>query len=92
MTIQVSNSRIILQRSPDDGPQTGGCLGAQEIESLAGLQMGDSIICTNGVLWVTQEGDLEDYLLRKGEIFVSNSPGLVLVQAIDDSACWQYLE
>ncbi len=90
MTVLVSNSRINALRSPGERPQSERCLGAHEIERLAGIRIGDTILCTNGVLWITQEGDPEDYLLKQGQRFVVNRLGLVLVQALD-SACWRYL-
>ena len=90
MSVLVSNSRINVLRSRDERLQFERCLGAREIERLAGIRIGDTIICTNGVLWVTQEGDQEDYLLKQGQKFVANRLGLVLVQAFD-SACWRYL-
>ena len=91
MTVRVSNTRINGLRSQDKLPQSVRCLSAQEIERIADICAGDTIICTNGVLWVTQEGDPEDYLLKKGEKFVANHFGLVLVQAFDDPACWRYI-
>ncbi len=90
MTVLVSNSRINALRSRDERPQSERCLGAREVERLAGIRIGDAIICTSGVLWVTQEGDPEDYLLKQGQKFVANRLGLVLVQALD-SACRRYL-
>jgi hypothetical protein len=67
-----------------------GCLSAQEIECLTGIRSGDIILCTYGVLWITQTGDPQDYLLNKGEKFVANRCGLVLIQALVDSACRCY--
>jgi hypothetical protein len=87
MTIRVSHSKINLLRSPGNRQQSERCLRAQEIERLDGMRPGDAIICTNGVLWVTQAGDPADYLLKKGKKFVANGVGLVLVQAFDGPAC-----
>jgi hypothetical protein len=91
MTVRVSNTRINGPWAQERQPQPVRCLSAQEIERLDGMQLGDTIVCTNGVLWVTQEGDLEDYLLRKGEKFAAHRLGLVLIQALTDSACRCYL-
>jgi Protein of unknown function (DUF2917) len=44
------------------------------------------------VLWITQEGDHEDYMLTQGEKFVANRQGIVLVQALKESACRFYLK
>jgi hypothetical protein len=62
-------------------------LRAQEIERLDGVRPGDTIVCTKGVLWVTQASDPADYLLQKDGKFVANGDGMMLIQAIDDSVC-----
>jgi len=90
MTMEASISRNNTLRSQDRRPQSERCLGDHEVERLGGIHAGDAITCTNGVLWVTQEGDPEDYLLKKGERFVANRFGLVLVQAFEDAACRWY--
>lgn len=40
------------------------------------------IICRRGVVWITQECDVVDYVLQEGEIFIVTLPGLVQVQAL----------
>jgi hypothetical protein len=45
---------------------------------------GETIACLQGRLWVTQEGDLNDYVLYPGESFWITRPGTVIVQALDD--------
>jgi hypothetical protein len=40
------------------------------------------IICQRGLVWITQERDVVDYVLQEGEIFIVTLPGLVLVQAL----------
>jgi len=92
MTVRVFNSKINVLPTRHERPQVERCLSAQEIERLAGIRKGDSIICTHGLLWITQEGDPEDYMLMKGEKFVANRQGVVLVQAFKESACRYYLK
>jgi hypothetical protein len=92
MTVRVFNPKISVLPFREERPQVERCLCAQEVERLAGIREGDAIVCRHGVLWVTQEGDPEDYMLRKGERFVANRQGVVLVQAINESACRFYLE
>ena len=41
------------------------------------------IICHRGVVWITQECDVADYVLQEGEIFIVTLPGLVMVQALE---------
>jgi hypothetical protein len=44
------------------------------------------IICCRGVVWITQERDVGDYVLQEGEIFIVTLPGLVLVQALEPAS------
>ncbi len=43
------------------------------------------IICRSGEVWVTQERDLQDYVMTAGDVFVVTQPGLVLVQARENA-------
>ena len=87
MAVRVLNKSNNLLRSQDRRQKSERCLKAQEIERLDDMQAGDTIVCTNGVLWVTQAGDPGDYLLEKGGKFVANGSGMVLVQALEEAAC-----
>jgi len=40
----------------------------------------------SGSIWVTQTGDTVDHLLHHSQDFVVDRPGLVVVQALQDSA------
>ncbi|MCB9419839.1 MAG: DUF2917 domain-containing protein [Ardenticatenaceae bacterium] len=65
-------------------PEKGQVHIALEVGALwraRGDQRGHVIICRRGVVWITQERDLVDYVLQEGEIFIVTLPGLVLVQA-----------
>ncbi|MGH7370523.1 MAG: DUF2917 domain-containing protein [Candidatus Methylomirabilales bacterium] len=50
-----------------------------------GDNRGTAIFCLEGIAWVTQEGDLQDHMLRPGEEFVISRAGLVVVQGIPDA-------
>jgi hypothetical protein len=56
-----------------------------KIWSIEGNRRGDVINCLSGSLWVTQEGDLKDYVLESGKSFWVTKPGSVVVQALDHS-------
>jgi hypothetical protein len=88
MAIRISqtNSRVTFDYSDGNRERS---LTAQEAERLAGVAQGDAIISTCGVVWVTQEGDPDDYMLRKGERFVAHRHGTVVVQALDDGASFR---
>jgi hypothetical protein len=60
-------------------------LAKYQLWNLAGDRRGDRISCISGSLWVTQEGDLKDYVLGSGENFWVARPGTVVVQALQNS-------
>ncbi len=60
-------------------------LAKYSLWSTEGDRRGDVITCLNGILWITQEGDLKDYVLEAGRSFWVTRPGLLVVQALDDS-------
>jgi uncharacterized protein (AIM24 family) len=39
-----------------------------------------------GTVWLTQDGDMRDIILRAGESFRVDRDGTVLLQALDDAA------
>jgi hypothetical protein len=43
------------------------------------------IVCLMGSVWITQENDLQDYLLRPGQGFIITRPGVVLIQGRPDA-------
>ena len=91
MAVRFLNTSAKLLQSQEERQTSQRCLRAQEIKRLEGMRAGDTILCTNGVLWVTQAGDSADYLLKKGDEFVAHREGLILIQAVDDSACRWYV-
>lgn len=46
---------------------------------------GEKITCLKGRIWITQQGDLNDYVLDAGESFWVSRPGAVVVQALEDT-------
>ena len=64
---------------------TGVTLPKYQTWSIDGDRRGDVISCTSGILWVTQEGDLKDYVIEAGKDFWVTRPGTVVVQALDNA-------
>jgi len=52
---------------------------------MEGDRRGDLISCVFGRLWITQEGDLKDYVLEPGQDFWVTRSGSVIVQALEYS-------
>ena len=86
MTVRSVNSKLSTTRDQKANPLPERRLCAQMVERLAGIDRGDAILVTNGTLWVTQEGDPQDYVLSAGERFVANRHGSVVVEALTDAA------
>jgi len=53
--------------------------------TIEGDRRGDVISCLDGSLWITQEGDLKDYVVESGKDFWVTKPGTVVVQALNDA-------
>lgn len=77
MTIRVNRSMDEITSIPNEWN-----LDSQAVERLSRMDTGTAILCTCGILWVTQAGDLEDYMLQKGDVFVANRRGVVVIQAL----------
>ena len=41
-----------------------------------------NIKCLDGTLWITQNNDLQDYFINKGQSFTATNHGRVLVQGL----------
>ena len=50
-----------------------------------GDNRGTKIVCRSGSCWITQEGDLKDYLLGSERDFTVLRDGLIVVQALTDA-------
>ena len=48
--------------------------------------IGRRVECVSGSLWVTQDGDLRDIVLKAGESFAFDHKGDALISALDDSS------
>lgn len=66
-------------------------LKAGQVWAIKGRRRRQTLLCLKGRIWVTQENDIQDYVLEKGEAFLVTRPGLVMVQAFKP-ACVGYCE
>jgi hypothetical protein len=44
-----------------------------------------AILCLEGIIWITQDGDVQDHVITTGEMFLVSQPGKVIMQALVDS-------
>lgn len=50
-----------------------------------GSRRGPLVVCLKGVVWLTQRGDEQDYILTAGDWMAVHRRGMVLVQALRDA-------
>jgi hypothetical protein len=86
MTVKTADTKLNTTRNLKPTQLLERCLSAQEVQRMAGVDRGDAILVTHGILWVTQEGDPQDYVIVEGERFVANRHGTVVVEALTDAA------
>jgi hypothetical protein len=65
--------------------QNGLCLKPNQLVKVRGGR-GHSIVCHSGSVWVTQDGDPRDIVLRAGDSFTLDREGPALVQAFEAGA------
>ena len=47
---------------------------------------GNEVVCLEGVVWITQEGDRRDVILSPGQSFVLDRKGVAIVYALKQAA------
>ena len=57
-------------------------LDKNDIFRIKKMRPGMTLSCEKGILWVTQSGDLRDYLLSTGQNLVIKKNGKVLIEAL----------
>ena len=66
-------------------PLTRFSLRSGEVSRVNGDNRWRLIICHRGEVWITQAWDLNDYVLREGDMFLVTLPGTLLVQALKEA-------
>ncbi|CAN0416004.1 unnamed protein product, partial [Phaeothamnion confervicola] len=51
---------------------------------------GTRVLCRAGNLWVTQEGDLKDAVVRAGEVLTIRKSGRTIISALDAASLALY--
>jgi len=71
LTSKVPKIELILQSSQ--------ILDLEETEHRMAIE------CKSGVLWVTHSGESQDYMLKAGKRYTSNTKGKIVIQALKES-------
>jgi len=66
-------------------------LKAGQVWAIKGRRRRQIVFCLKGRIWLTQENDIQDYVLEEGDAFLITRPGLVTVRALG-AACIGYCE
>jgi hypothetical protein len=76
----INNEMVAQVIIPDI--RSGIDLDGSELLKLDPRQPGTRVICTAGTLWLTQQSDLNDHLIKAGQSFTIDKQGIVLVQGL----------
>jgi hypothetical protein len=66
-------------------PKIEMLLHPHQVLNLDETGLGMAIECKSGVLWVTHTGENQDYMLRAGRRYISNTRGRIIIEAIDEA-------
>lgn len=66
-------------------PKTKIRMRQSDFQSMLELKPGSTLFCDTGVLWVTQAGDTQDYVLTTGQKMTVTKKGKVLIEAMRDA-------
>jgi hypothetical protein len=59
--------------------QPRGFFRAQKIDP------GTTVVCEQGLLWLTQSNDFQDYMLKPGDTLVVSQKSSVLIEALSEA-------
>lgn len=63
----------------------GKCLSRNSLLKLVGDHSGELISCLNGVAWITQSGNPDDFVIYAGESFTITEKGTILIQGMKET-------
>lgn len=60
-------------------------LGRRALQRVDKIRPGAKVVCKRGLLWLTQSGVPQDYVLSAGDGLVVNKRGKLLIEAMQDA-------
>ena len=60
-------------------------LDPHQVENLKDVEPGMTIVCDEGLIWLTESNDLQDYALKPGHSVIIRKKGKVLIEAVDEA-------
>jgi len=82
MEFSISNKNGKLGKMVSNSPCADVTLTRTDIFELDSRSQKASIQCLDGTLWITQNNDLEDYFIKKGQTFIPTHNGRILIQGL----------
>jgi hypothetical protein len=82
---------LYLKANEDDTYLSGVSMNYQILKKGQLLKLPNQSLflrVSKGKIWVTRENDNEDYILMEGQSFESNSHGMILIEALEDSTVY----
>ncbi len=56
------------------------------VHHLQGIKPGMTVTCEQGIVWLTESNDMQDYMLKPGRSLVIRQRGEVVIEALSDAA------
>jgi hypothetical protein len=82
MQFSIVNNNSILGKMVSSCPSADVTLTRTDIFELDSKPNKTNIKCLDGMLWITQKNDPEDYFIKKGQTFTATNTGRVLIQGL----------
>ncbi len=60
-------------------------LNPHQVENLKDVELGMTVVCDKGIIWLTESNDMQDYALKPGHSVIIRKKGKVLVEAVDEA-------
>lgn len=76
----VHRDRRVSLGSPERHIAAGGTLRVTQ-------PLGTEVVCLNGTLWITHDGEEYDHIVVAGKPYVARHGGTMLVHAMSESRC-----
>ncbi|MEW6028624.1 MAG: DUF2917 domain-containing protein [Chloroflexota bacterium] len=72
-----------LDREPKTRHSLHICCG--KVHHLDGIEPGMTVTCDQGIVWLTESNDRQDYMLKPGHSMVIRQRGEVVIEALRDA-------
>ncbi|MCZ7552512.1 MAG: hypothetical protein B6D39_06520 [Anaerolineae bacterium UTCFX2] len=90
MTTQVTKINPAVTQNRETRTAERKFLQKGILKSLSHIRSGDGVVCTSGILWITQQNDSDDHILYPGDKFTAKHGGRVVLQSMSDKATWDF--